>query len=58
MQVQEMLQSSGPAVGKYTVIRGVDAGLGMYFLSGGLTTAACLSYSNGPSSTHEHKVEV
>lgn len=47
---QEMLQRPGPAVSRYWVIWDVDAGLGMSFLSVRLTTAACLSYSNGPSS--------
>lgn len=55
MQVQEMFQRSGPAVSTCTVNWDVDAGLGMYFLSVGLTTAACLSYSNGPSSMHEQR---
>lgn len=47
---QEMLQRPGSAVSRYRVIWDVDAGLGMSFLSAGLTTATCLSYSNGPSS--------
>lgn len=45
MQVQEMLQRSGPAVSRYTVIWDVDSGLGMCFLSVGFTTVAWLSYS-------------
>lgn len=55
MQIQEKHQRAGPAISGYSVIWDVDAVLVMFFLSVGLTTAACLSYSNGASSVQGQK---